>query len=92
MAPIYQFGTNTQQKKTDFVFTASDDGDFAIINTKTGAVRNIRVSDYSSKRYNCFDAIVTDILAGYPDTASVYFTDAAAQAIANLANQNKRTA
>ena len=88
MAPIYQFGTNTQQKENDFVFSVNDDGDFTITKTATGAVRVISTSKYSSKCYNCFDAIVTDILHGYPENASVYFTDTAAQTIAKLAKEN----
>ena len=90
MALIYQFGTNPKQKKTDLVFSAENNGDFTVTVTATDAVKVIRASKYSHKRYNCFDSIVTDILKEYPSVASVYFTEAAAQAIANLVTDNQR--
>jgi len=89
MALIYQFGTNPPQKKTDFVFSVNDDGNFTVTNTKNDAVRVFRASNYSRKFYDCFDAIVTDILKEYPSAVSVYFTEAAAQAIANLVTNNQ---
>lgn len=92
MAPIYQFGTQQKNEiNADFIFSAKDNGDFTITPTATGTVKVIKSSLFAQKRYNCFDAIVTDILKGYPDTASVYFTDAAAEAISDLAKKNQRT-
>ena len=86
----YYFGSQEKDFAYNYVLSADDAGDITILCKATGTTRVVKLDQFSGRKFNWYEALASAILAGYPDSASIYITDDGKNAINNKVFKNLR--